>query len=205
MGRIIKEMMIGMKKILLVIGIVMITVSSAGLVAQFYSPYYEPATKVEYPSSSINISIPSITPNQSLLPSPYRAYDIFPEPGAKDIPLNIHISVSFPRPPQFLKLEVEPDVEISHVKKELIFYSGKYTFYLAKPLKPRTNYTVKIIAGQKYPPAPGVSPISTTTWEFTTGDISLKNILPILHLPGIEAIFVILGFLFVAYSLLRKR
>jgi hypothetical protein len=63
---------------------------------------------------------------------------------------------------------VEPEVEISHVKKELIFYSGKYTFYLAKPLQPGTTYTVTITAGQKEPPGPVFAPTATTTWQFTT-------------------------------------
>ncbi|HIH97088.1 MAG TPA: Ig-like domain-containing protein [Thermoplasmata archaeon] len=157
------------KKLLLMIGIVALAVSLAGIVVyQLFQPHYEPVTEVEYPGSLINISIPSTTPDQSLEPAPYPALGLFPEHGAKNVPLITHISVSYPRPPQFLKLEVEPEVEISHVKKELIFYSGKYTFYLAKPLQPGTNYTVTVIAGQKKPPAPDVAPTATTTWQFTT-------------------------------------
>lgn len=161
-----------MKKILLVIGIVALAVSSTGVVIyQLYQPHYEPVTVVEYPGSSTNVSLPSTTPNQLHIPpypQPYQALGLFPKPGAKNVPLNTHFSVSFPRPPQILKLEVEPDVEISHVRKELILYSGKYTFYLAKPLQPETNYTVTVIAGQREPPAPGVAPTRTTTWQFTT-------------------------------------
>jgi hypothetical protein len=156
------------KKLLLMIGIVALAVSLAGVVVyQLFQPHYEPVTEVEYPGSLINISIPSGTPNQSQ-PSFYRAHGLHPEPGAKNVPLITRISVSFIRPPQFLKLEVEPEVEMSHVKKELIFYSGKYTFYLVRPLQPGTTYTVTVIAGQKEPPAPGVAPTSTTTWQFTT-------------------------------------
>ncbi|MDI6885540.1 MAG: Ig-like domain-containing protein [archaeon] len=100
--------------------------------------------------------------------SPYFIVDRFPEPEAKDVPLDTFISVSFPRPPTILKLEIEPGVEISHVKKELILYSGKYTFFLAKPLQPGTNYTVTVTAGQKEPPGPDVAPTTTTSWWFTT-------------------------------------
>lgn len=84
------------------------------------------------------------------------------------MPLYTPISVSFIRPPGILKLEVEPEVEISHVKKELILYSGKYTFYLTKPLQPETTYTVTVIAGQKEPPSLDVAPTLTTSWQFTT-------------------------------------
>lgn len=148
------------KKTMFVILGVAIAVFTAGLVIyQLYSPLYEPLTEVEYPGSTTNVSLPSITPDQSLTPLSYRAYGLFPKPGAKNVPLITHISVSFIRPPGILKLEVEPEVKIWHVKKELIHYSGKYTFYLTKPLQPGTNYTVTIIAGH---------PISTTSWQFTT-------------------------------------
>jgi len=130
--------------------------------------HYEPVTEVEYPGSSTNVTLPALPSNQSLMPPPYHPFDRFPEPGAKDVPLYTHISVSFPRPPSILKLEIEPEAEISHVKKELIFYSGKYTFYLAKPLQPGTTYTVTVIVGQKKPPTPGAAPTATTTWQFTT-------------------------------------
>jgi hypothetical protein len=160
------------KKILLAMLIVVIAVLLAGVVVLFQLyPHYEPCTAIEYPGSSTNISLPSITPNQSLIPpypQPYQALGLFPKPRAKNVPLYTPVSVSFIRPPGILKLEVEPEVKIWHVKKELIHYSGKYTFYLAKPLQPGTTYTVTVIAGQKKPPAPGAAPTSTTTWQFTT-------------------------------------
>ena len=131
-------------------------------------PHYEPVTEVEYPGSPINVTLPTIPPNQSLMPLPYHPFDRFPEPGAKDVPLDTYISVSFPRPPSILKLEIEPDVKIGHVKKELILYSGKYTFYPAKPLQSGTNYTITITAGQREPPGPGFAPTLTTSWQFTT-------------------------------------
>ncbi|MEA2032977.1 MAG: Ig-like domain-containing protein [Euryarchaeota archaeon] len=180
-----------MKKILLVIGIVALAVSSTGVVIyQLYQPHYEPVTEVEYPGSSINISLPSTTPNQSLEPAPYPALGLFPKPGAKNVPLITRISMSFPRPPQFLKLEVEPEVEISHVKKELIFYSGKYTFYLAKPLQPETTYTVTVIAGQKKPPASGAAPTATTTWQFTTISKRMIGIFFVVLIIVCSAVFI---------------
>ncbi|MBE0517188.1 MAG: Ig-like domain-containing protein, partial [Methanophagales archaeon] len=130
--------------------------------------HYEPVTEVEYPGSSTNVTLPTIPSNQSLMPPPYHPSDRFPEPGAKDVPLDTYISVSFTRPPGILKLGIEPEAEISHIKKELILYSGKYTFYLAKPLQPGTNYTVTITAGQREPPGPGFAPTLTTSWQFTT-------------------------------------
>jgi hypothetical protein len=164
------------KKIIFEIFIVAIALSSAGVVIYpLYSPHYEPSTKVEYPGSPTNVSLPSIITDQSLEPAPYQALGLFPKPGAENVPLITHISVSFIRPPQFLKLEVEPEVKIWHVKKELILYSGRYTFYLAKPLQPGINYTVTVIAGQNEPPALGVAPIMTTSWQFTT--ISTKRMI----------------------------
>ena len=122
-----------MKKEIIAIGIIVALL--AGIVAyqlhQQSTPHYEPVTEVEYPCSPTNVTLPTIPSNQSLMPfPPYHPFDRFPEPGAKDVPLYTYISVSFPRPPGILKLEIEPEVEISHVKKELIFYSGKckYTF-----------------------------------------------------------------------------
>ncbi|MEA2076040.1 MAG: hypothetical protein U9O85_10000 [Euryarchaeota archaeon] len=89
-----------------------------------------------------------------------------------------------------MKLEVEPDVEISHVRKELILYSGKYTFYLAKPLQPETNYTVTVIAGQKTPPAPDVAPTSTTTWQFTTISKRMTGIYFVVLIIVFSAVFI---------------
>lgn len=94
---------------------------------------------------------------------PYIAYDKIPEPGAKDIPITTTISITFSRPPEIVELELEPKVEISNIKKEIVgVASGRYTFYLGKPLQPETTYKVKVTYGQKE------APLSFTTWEFTT-------------------------------------
>ncbi|MEA2075752.1 MAG: hypothetical protein U9O85_08500, partial [Euryarchaeota archaeon] len=67
-----------------------------------FTSHYEPVnysgTEVEYPGSPTNVTLPTIPSNQSLMPPPYHPFDRFPEPGAKDVPLYTHISVSFPRP-----------------------------------------------------------------------------------------------------------
>lgn len=124
-------------------------------------------TRVEYPGSSTKIYLP--VSNQSLAPPPYPPYDRTPEPGADSVPLDTKISMSFPRPPALLKLEIEPEVRISHVDQELVsHYSGKYTFYLTKRLKPGTEYTITIMVGQNSPPGPGFAPTLTTSWNFTT-------------------------------------
>ena len=79
------------------------------------------------------------------------------------------ISVTFPRSPQIVELEIEPEVEISRVSKEIVgVASGRFTFHLAQPLKPDTTYTVTITYGQEEAPQ-GFLPTSTTTWQFTTG------------------------------------
>jgi hypothetical protein len=65
-------------------------------------------------------------------------------------------------------------VKISHVKKELVFYSGNYTFYLAEPLKSGTEYTITVIAGQKESPSSDTASYSILTWNFTT--INLEEI-----------------------------
>lgn len=103
-----------------------------------------------------------------LTPLPFAAYDKFPASGAVDVPLETVISITFSRPPQVVELEMKPEVEISRVEKEIVsIASGKFTFYLAKPLLPNTNYTVTITYGQKEAP-PGFRPTSTTTWQFKT-------------------------------------
>jgi hypothetical protein len=140
------------------------------------SPVPYTGTEVEYPGSPTNVTLPTIPFNQSLIPpSMYYPYNLFPISGASDVPLDTYISVSFTRPPGILKLEIEPEAEISHVKKELILYSGRYTFYLAEPLQPGTNYTVTITAGQKEPPGPGFAPTLTTSWEFTTTNTGIAS------------------------------
>ena len=57
----------------------------------------------------------------------YPVFGRVPESGAKDVPLDTNISMVFPRPPSILKMEIEPEVNISHVKQELIGYSGVNT------------------------------------------------------------------------------
>lgn len=133
----------------------------------------EPGTYVAYPGGP-NFTVPlNLTwpYNQSLTPLPLGGSDRSPKPGAKDVPLNTCIAVIAFRPPGIVKLEIEPEVEISHVKKEYVqVASGKFTFYPAKPLKPETNYTVKITFGPTKPPKWGTNfaHYQTITWNFTT-------------------------------------
>lgn len=94
------------------------------------------------------------------MPLPYHPYNLNPIPGAENVSLDASISLTFSRPPPLLKLEIEPEVNISYVEQELIFYSGKYTFYLAEPLHPGTKYSVKVTAGQEEPPNPSFFPLN---------------------------------------------
>jgi len=139
--------------------------------------------------------------NETLLPLPYHAYDRIPKPGAKDVPVTTSISITFSRPPGIVELEMEPEVEISHISKEMVgVASGKFTFYLAEPLLPETTYTVKITYGQEEAPE-GFSPTSTDTWQFTTGPEATATPL----IPGFEAVFTIVGLLAVAYFVQRRN
>jgi len=138
----------------------------------------EPSTLVSYPGGP-NITFPPIPSNLSLIPSTLIGYsDFIPGRGAKDVPLNTCISVSFWRPPGTVKLEIEPEVEISHVKKEYVdIASGRFTFYPAEPLQPETNYTVKITFGASkfkishFKRVPQV-PYENISWDFTTTSIA---------------------------------
>ncbi|MBO8183536.1 MAG: Ig-like domain-containing protein [Archaeoglobus sp.] len=138
----------------------------------------KPTTEVEFPGSKTKITLPKA--NESLPPPPYTPYNIIPEPEATNVPLDTVISVSFPRPPAYLKLEIEPETKFSHVKKEMTHYSAKFTFYLAEPLKPGTKYTVTIIAGQEKPPGQNSSPYLKKSWNFTT----LTPEIEIMPMPG---------------------
>ena len=136
----------------------------------------EPLTLVSY-SGGPNVTFPPIPSNLSRYPFTGIGYsDRSPGPGAKDVPLNTSISVSFWRPPGAVKLEIKPEVEISHVKKEYVqVASGKFTFYPAKPLQPETNYTVKITFGAiKFPENIMLTfaPYENITWHFTTMSIA---------------------------------
>lgn len=126
----------------------------------------KPSTKVEYPGSSTKINLPEV--NKSLPSLPFIPYNLIPKPGIGNVNLDTVISVSYPRPPAYLKLEVEPKVKISYVEKELIERSAKFTFYLAEPLKPGTKYTVTVTASQYKSPNPNFSPYYRYSWSFTT-------------------------------------
>lgn len=115
------------------------------------------------PSSS-----PTPTPTSTLLPLPYAAYNLHPEPNSTNVLLTTNISVTFSRPPQIVEINLNPEVEISNITKEIVSVaSGKFTFHLAEPLKPETTYTVTVIYGQEKAPE-GFKPISSITWNFTT-------------------------------------
>ena len=112
---------------------------------------------------------PSPTPDQSLTPLPFAAYDRLPEQGAENVPIATTISITFSRPPSIVELEMEPRAEIGDITKEIVgVASGRFTFHLAEPLQPNTTYTVTITYGQKEAPE-GFRPMSTTTWQFATG------------------------------------
>ena len=137
----------------------------------------EPGTIVAYLGGP-NVTFPPIPSNLSLIPTTVIGYsDFIPGRGAKDVPLNTCISVSFWRPPHIVKLETEPEVEISHVKKEYVdIASGRFTFYPAEPLQPEINYTVKITFGtNKFPDFKRVPqvPYETISWDFTTTSITV--------------------------------
>lgn len=139
----------------------------------------EPGTYVAYPGGTkftvpLNLTWPY---NQSLTPLPFGCFGLSPEPGAKDVPLDTCITVSFGRPPPIVKLEIEPEVEISHLEKEYAqVASAKFTFYPAKPLQQETNYTITITFGQTELPTGGTNfaHYQTITWNFTTEPIASR-------------------------------
>jgi hypothetical protein len=102
--------------------------------------------------------------------------DRIPEPMAKDVPITTFISITFSKLPGIVELEMEPEVEISNISREVLTTSrgehalidgGKVTFYPAKSLLPETNYTVKITYGEEKAPE-GMCPTQTVMWQFTT-------------------------------------
>ena len=109
------------------------------------------------------------TPEQTLIPYPYIAYDHIPEPGAEDVPVTTAISITYNRPPGIVELQMEPTVEIRHVTQKIVnLWNGKFTFYLARLLQPETTYTVTITYGQEVV-QPSYRSTATATWQFTTG------------------------------------
>jgi len=172
-----------MKKIFFAIGIIaigIIVVAVIALVTMFAGSISEKETSVPALTPTIT-PLPKTTsttqsPEQPLAPLPYQVMDRIPEPGAKDVPVTTSISINFSILPEIVELEMEPEVEISNISREILTTSrgehvfidgGKVTFYLAKPLLPETNYTVKITYGVEKAP-PDSKPTSTTTWQFTT-------------------------------------
>lgn len=132
------------------------------------SPHLEPLTTLSNQKQTKH--------EQNLTPLPYHAYNLIPEPGTENVMVTTNISVTFSRPPQIVELEMEPEVEISHMEKEIVdLVSGRFTFYLAKPLQPETIYTITITYGQEEAPE-GFSSTSTTSWQFRTAGISGKEV-----------------------------
>jgi len=83
--------------------------------------------------------------------------------------------VSFGRPPGIVKLEIEPEVEISHVGKEYVqVASGKFTFYPAKPLQPETNYTITFGQTELHKGGTNFALYQIITWNFTTEPIARR-------------------------------
>jgi len=117
----------------------------------------------------ISTSSPSPTPYPTLLPLPWAASIIYPEPNSTNVPLNANISIRFGRPPQIVELSLYPSVDgWRHRLKEIVgVASGKYTFNFSEPFKPGTTYTATVIYGQVGAPG-SYSPIETLTWHFTT-------------------------------------
>nr|CBH39509.1 hypothetical secreted protein, containing PKD domain [uncultured archaeon] len=129
----------------------------------------------------------TLSPEQPLAPLPYQVMDHIPEPGAKDVPVTTHISINFSKLPGIVELEMEPEVEISNISKEVLttpcrdfvlIDAGKVTFYLAKPLLPETNYTVKISYGEEKTHE-GMHLTSNVTWQFTTSPAIQKPIISV--------------------------
>lgn len=148
-----------------------------------YQPEPEPETIVAYPGGS-NFTIPlnlTYPHNQSLKPLGYGIVPLPPlvegfSPTGRDISVDTYILVEFSRwiPPEVVKLEIEPYVEMSHFKKEIVVPGiQKFTFYPAKPLQSNTDYTVKVTFGlmrtgpYKYDEE-YCAPYQTITWDFTT-------------------------------------
>lgn len=167
-----------MKKIFFVIGIIVVAVIV--LVAMFAGGITEKETSVPALTPTIT-PLPKTTPTtshpeQTLAPLPYQVMDCIPEPMAKDVPITTFISITFSKLPGIVELEMEPEVEISNISREVLTTSrgehalidgGKVTFYPAKSLLPETNYTVKITYGEEKAPE-GMCPTQTVMWQFTT-------------------------------------
>ncbi|MBN1761816.1 MAG: Ig-like domain-containing protein [Methanomicrobia archaeon] len=148
-----------------------------------YSPQPEPETILAYPGGP-NFTIPldlTYPYNQSLkplgygiVPLPQRVEEAFPT--GSNISIDTDISVQFSRwiPPEVVKLEIVPRVEMSHAEKESVgIDSQKYSFYPFEPLQPNTDYNVTVTfglnrteplqCGEEY-----CAPYETITWSFTT-------------------------------------
>ncbi len=84
------------------------------------------------------------------------------------MPITTVIALTFSRPPPIVELKLDPEVKVASVRQEIVAVaSGRFTFHLAEPLKPATNYAVTVTFGQKEP-LPGYAPAVTVSWQFTT-------------------------------------
>jgi hypothetical protein len=98
---------------------------------------------------------------------PYAPFELFPESGSIDVPLDANISISISRPPAIVNMSIFPEVEVKERIDEVIGFNGRYTFILSELLEPSTTYNVTVVFGDKGAPE-GFAPTSTKTWNFTT-------------------------------------
>ena len=98
---------------------------------------------------------------------PYAPFELFPESGSIDVPLDANISISISRPPAIVNMSIFPEVEVKERIDEVIGFNGRYTFILSELLESSVTYNVTIIYGD-YGAPEGFTPTNTITWNFTT-------------------------------------
>ena len=98
---------------------------------------------------------------------PYAPFELFPESGSIDVPLDTNISISISRPPAIVNMSIFPEVEVQERIDEVIGFNGRYTFILSELLDSSVTYNVTIIYGD-YGAPEGFTPTNTITWNFIT-------------------------------------
>jgi hypothetical protein len=126
------------------------------------------AVGTAYYYRGLTISGPTPSPSPTLIPLPYDAFEVYPEPNSTNVSPDTNITVYFTRPPPFVVLQLFPPAEGSTNRTDEVVGAGtgKSTFIFSEPLKRGTTYTANVTYGEENPPA-GHVPFRSKTWNFT--------------------------------------
>jgi hypothetical protein len=127
------------------------------------------AVGTAYYYRGLPVSSPTPSPSPTLIPLPYDAFELYPEPNSTNVSPDTNITVHITRLPQVVVLQLFPPAEGSMNRTDEVVGAGtgKSTFIFSEPLKRGTTYTATVTYGEWNPPA-GYMPFRSKTWNFTT-------------------------------------